>query len=191
MNSRFAALIVVVLVLCTAAVSTADHGQYTVTLKTANLAVGNGWQYSAKYNEFKMTGYSQHWFFPVILKHQAVTGFAGMLSGWSDEAIAFAGIKFAPDLNKRLSLTVDQTVISNHGDDDLYNWTSLEYNTAINGTKLFFGPHLEMVKTAGIARVWTGIHVGTPNLLEIGTYYHSRDNWAIRGSLTILLQWPK
>lgn len=195
MKKLFTLFTVVVVAFCAMALPTfaADRGQYLITVKSPSLALGDNLDYSAKFAWFDMTQYSQKWFYLGNLHSGSFTGFGGMVSDWSEEACGFAGVKFAPapfGSNGTWSVLTDNTAIFNDGETDLFSWSTVEYNFMVDERPIYFGPHAEVVKTGGITRAWGGVHVGTPDLLEIGVYYHEKDDWSLRGSLTILLDWP-
>lgn len=189
--------LVVLLTLCvaifvgiasTTAYCSNDHGQYCLTVKTEPMNFGSI-QYTPKFQWFSTTELSQKWFFPVYASKGSFSLFGGFISQWADETVGFTGVKYGTNFGN-FSVCIDNNFVFNEVHVDYCNWSTVEYNTSIDGKPIYFGPQAETIRSGGETNTWWGFHAGSPDAVEVGYYYNDAYGWNIRGSVTVLIKWP-
>ncbi len=187
-------LVTVLTVVClifamTAMVKAEDRAQYLFTAKAPNLDLGHNVNITAKFSMFMMTDYSQKWAY-LGLNMGLVDGYIGMVSDWAAEGSFFTGAKLNSTLGGNWIYLTDHTFIYDKGNSlfDYFSWSTVEYNFMIKDRSVYFGPQFEVVRVAGHAKSWVGVHIGLPDLVEFGVYYHDANDYAVRASYTVVLQ---
>lgn len=163
-----------------------DHGQYVLAVKAPKFSIGQGYQIELKGCYFSMTDYAQKWAY-FGLKKGVATAYVGHVSDWAPETVAFTALKIAPTITGPWTGLTDFHFIKNGDDLDLYDWSTIEYNTMLDGKPVYIGPQVELIRTAGITKCWAGIHIGSPDLVEVGIYYHEKGDWALRTMFVVQL----